>query len=804
MMFTDLRQAIRLLLKSSGFSGLVVSVLAVGIGATTIIFSIVNGVLLKPLPFAEASRLVSVDTIIRGEPGETSGLDLADWRSSSKTLDGLAASTASPVTLTGSGEAATIPAVFVTGDFFRMLGVQAMAGRTLSPDDDKPGAVKTAVISATLWTSRFSSDPSIVGRTITLQGEPFTVAGIMPASFEFPIADERVQIWTPVHAMPLTAQFAEQRGASFLQAFGHLGPGVTIERAQAELNTIAAGLARAYPKTNGIRTAVLVRPLQEKLVQDYQLALVVLMCAVGAVLLIACANVANLLLARGTARSKEIAIRAALGAGRGRLVRQLLTESLVLSIAGGALGLLIATWGTTALVAASPIEIPRLHDVQVDRGVLLFALLVSIATGIVFGLAPALHASRADAADTIRDGRGTSAGRSVRVRQGLVVAEVALSLGLLATAGLLARTLVALRHVDPGFVAERAIGMQLGLPKSRYPDSADHIAFYRRIVDATRAIPGVISSGAATTLPLSGSDLGIGFSIEGQPATEDTATRTSAAYFAVSPDYFSAMGIRLIRGRTFTDRDDEHHANVIVIGETFAKRYWPNEDPIGHRITIGYNKTGPREIVGIVGDVKHLDLAQKPALEMYTPFPQTPWPFLAVVARTQADPVAVAGSLRAMLARLDPDESPGKIKTLSEYVARSVATPSFTAALFGAFASLALLLAAFGLFSVMAYTVAQRRREIGIRLALGAQPADVRRLVLTQAAWMGSIGVATGLAVALAASRMLGALLYGISATDPATFAGVSALLLAVVLAAAWLPACGATRVDPMIALRAE
>jgi putative ABC transport system permease protein len=804
-MFSDVRQALRTLRSAPAFSLVVVLVLAVGIGATTIIFSVVNAVLLRPLPFPEAHRLVAIDTLTRGEPDDTSGPDLEDWRAGTRTLARVAGYSTPSVGLTAPGDPATVPCATVSGDFFDVLGATPIKGRALTAADDRPGAPKAAVLGAALWTSRFARDEAVVGRSITLDGESFTVVGVMPASFEFPLGADRVDVWVPLRTRSLSAQFAAQRGAAFLKVIGRLRDGVPVERAQAELSGIEAGLAKAYPGSNGIRTGVVVRPLQNKLTGEYRLALVVLMAAVGAVLLIACANVANLLLARGTARQKEMAIRAALGAGRLRLLRELLTESVLLSLAGGAAGTALASWGLAALLAASPVEIPRLHAVDIDRTVLLFALAISMATGIVFGLMPALTASRADAGDALKDaGRGTSGGRSLRTRQALVVAEVALSLVLLATAGLLGRTLLALRQVDPGFVAERAIGMQLSLPKARYPELADFVRFYRQMLVETSRIPGVTASGAATTLPMSGSDLGIGFSIEGQPATSDPSTRTSAAYFAVSPDYFRAMGIRLLRGRLFTERDDEHAANVIVIGETFAKRFWPGENPIGRRVTIGYNNTGPREVIGIVGDVQNLELRQKPALEMYTPYPQTPWPFLSIVARTQAEPITAAAGLRAALRRVDALQPPGEIRTLSEYVSQSVATPRFTAALFGAFASVALFLAAFGLFSVMAYSVAQRRREIGIRLALGASPSAVRSLVLSQAAWLGGLGVAAGVAAALAVSRVLGSLLFGISATDPATFAGVAVLLLGAVFAAAWLPARRATRVDPMVALRAD
>ncbi|HEY2906906.1 MAG TPA: ABC transporter permease [Vicinamibacterales bacterium] len=804
-MLSDLRQALRVLTKSPGFTALVVAVLAVGIGATTAIFSIVDGVLLKPLPFSEPSRILSIETLVRGEPDETSYPDLMDWRAAAKTLDRIGASTSMPATLTGRGEATVLEAAEVAGDFFETLDVPPAAGRTLTPNDDRAGAPNVALISAALWSSRFASDPAIVGTAVTLEGQPFTIVGVMPPAFNFPFSQDKVQIWLPMHSIPLAAKFAEQRGASMLHVIGRLGAGATLEQARAEMTTIVGRLAKAYPDTNGIRGGVRLRPLQEHLVQQYRLALLVLLAAVGAVLLIACANVANLLLARGIARHKEMAIRAALGAGRGRLVRQLLTESVLLSLVGGALGLLLALWGAAALVAASPLAIPRLNDVHVDRTVLLFAIIASTLTGMLFGLAPALHAARTNAGDTLKDaGRGTSGGRSARTRQLLVVVEVAMSLVLLVSAALLGRTLIALQHVDPGFVAEHAIGMQLSLQLKRYPKSPDHIAFYHRLADAARAIPGVASSAVSTTLPLTGSDVGIGFSIEGRPETADKTTRKSAAFFGISPDYFSAMGIRLLRGRGFTERDDEHAPAVIVIGESFAKRYWPNESPIGHRITIGYNDTGPREVVGVVADVKQGDLAEHAPLEMYTPFPQAPWPFLAVVVRAQGDPSTMAASLHRMLTAIDPEQPAAEVKTLNDYLARATATPRFTATLFGGFAAMALVLAAFGLFSVMAYSVAQRGREIGIRLALGAQPSAVRSLVLSQALWLGVTGLGIGVIGALAATRVLGALLFGVSASDPATFGAVSAALLLVMLAAAYLPARRATRVDPMIALRAD
>jgi putative ABC transport system permease protein len=591
------------------------------------------------------------------------------------------------------------------------------------------------------------------------------------------------------------------RGARFVHTIARLQPSVTPAQASAELTGIAERLAVAYPASNAARTVRLV-PLQEQIVHQYRTALTVLLAAVGAVLLIACANVANLLLARGVTRRREIAIRAALGAGRGRIVRQLLTESLMLAIVAGAAGVLLSLWGVAALVAASPIQIPRLHDVHIDRAVLLFAALLSTATGIVFGLVPAFQASRSDASETLKDtARGTGA-QGARTRQVLVVAEVAVSLLLLAGAGLLARTLLNLQRVDLGFVADRALAMEISLPDTRYPTAAARVAFFRRVIESLRAIPRATSVAAASTLPLMGNDMDLGFRIEGRPRRAED--HINAAFHAVSPDYFRTMGMRVVRGRGFTDRDDERAPQVLIIGETMARTYWPNDDPLGKRVTVGSDSWGVREIVGIVGDVKESQLSERARPEMYTPFPQTPWPFFTAVVRTEADAASLAPQIRAVVARLDPDQPPGDIATMTHYVGRAIATPQFTAMLVSAFAALATVLAGLGLYGLLAYGVAQRRREIGIRMALGAQPRDVRSMVVSQALRLGAAGLGVGLAGALALTRVLGSLLFGVSAADPLTFATVCALLMAVVASAAYLPARRATHVDPIVALRAD
>ncbi len=796
---TDFHQAFRVLFKSAGFSTLIVAVLGLGIGANTAIFSIVRSVLLKPLPFAAASRLVSIRSVLRsGEGGSAAVPDVVDWRLQSKTLDAVAAYASHIVAMTGRGEAVTFHVTLTTSHLFTVLGARPLLGRTLMAGDDEKDAEQVAVISERVWEHRFGRSASVVGEAVTLDGRPFTIVGIMPASFQFPIQAEAVDAWLPIGAAALTAELLEQRGAHLANVVGRLAPGASVKEANAELTIIAARLAAAYPQTNTNRTAV-VEPLQSELVREYRLGLLVLM---GAVLLIACANAANLLLARAISRQKEMAIRLALGATRARLVRQVLAESVLLSIGAGVLGIVLAFWTVGWLVAASPIDIPRLQTVTVDRGALLFTLVVSMVTGILFGLAPAVHLSQRDTGALKDSERGSSGSHRERTRQMLVAGEVALSLMLLAAAGLLVRTLIALQHVDPGFIPEHAVTTELLLPKARYPDAGAQIAFYQRLLDEMRSFPAASSSAAATTVPLGGSNLGLSFTIEGRP--QDPATRPSATYFSVSPDYFTAMGIHVVQGRAFTAADTQSSPNVVIVSESLARKYWPDGDAIGKRLTIRYFKSGPREIVGIVADVKNVGLAEAVQPGLYTPFPQAPWPFLSAVVRTAADPAAVAGSLRSTITRLDPDQPVGKVQTVTEYMANAIATPRFTATLAGGFAALALLLAGFGLFSVMAYSVAQRRREIGIRVALGAGTGDVRSMVVGQALRLGASGLVIGLALALGVTRLFEGLLFGVSAHDPITYAGVSAILLVVLVAAAYLPARRAARVDPIIALRAE
>jgi putative ABC transport system permease protein len=801
-MVQDLRLACRMLVKAPAFTALVVVILGLGIGVNTAIFSIVYAVALKPLPFAEPSRLIA----IHGGRATNSDVALAypdfvDFREQATSIEQMAGYATGAVTLTGSGDADALDASFITPNFYQVLGVTPLAGRLFEPNDNVKGAAPVVILSEALWRRRFAADPAVVGRGIILDSTGFTIVGVMPQAFEFPYQADRTEIWLPMIAEPFVASLMDGRGASFMFAIGRLRAGATVGQAQSELGSIAARLAQQYPASNAGRTLSVV-PLHDDIVDDYRRGLVLLLGAVGVVLLIACANVANLLLARGAARHKEIAIRMALGAGRARLIRQLLVESVAFSVAAGVVGILLALWGVAALVATTPLDIPRLQTARVDTAVLAFATFMSMATGIVFGVAPALQLSRPDHGEALNDaGRGSSGAHAARTGRVLVVAEIALSLVLLTGAGLLVRSFLRLQQVEPGFVPQRAVTMQLLLPGSRYPDAAAQVRFFRLVHDRTGAAPGVQSAAVATTLPMSGSNLGAGFTVDDHPLA-NPADRPTAAGFAVSPDYFVTMGIQLVRGRAFTARDDEKAPPVAIINETMAQRFWPNEDALGRRLT-SYGGVS-REVVGIVRDVKNRDLAENAGPQLYTPFVQTPWPFLAVVARTAGDPVGLSATLRQAIASVDPDLAAGDVRTIDDYLAQSVATPRFNATLIAGFAILALFLAGCGLYGVMSYAVVQRSREIGIRMALGAQPGDVRGMVVSQAMRMGVAGLAIGLAGALAASRLLGTLLFDVSPSDPGTFVVVCTLLLGVVLVAAYLPARRATRVDPMVALRSE
>jgi len=784
-------------------NGLIAGVLALGLGVTVAMFGVVRAVILAPLPFADSSRLVTIETRMAGPDisgGFSSYLDFLDWRSQAASIDRMGAYAAGSVTLTGAGEPATLQTAFVSDDLLPMLGVAPIRGSLFQEGSDR-GALPVVVISETLWRARLSADPNAVGRRLTLDDNAYTIVGILPAVFQFPIQPDPLSLWIPIGSHASTAVFQQRRGAGFLHVIGRLRNGSTVASAQADLAAIAARLATLYPLSNSNRVLV-VAPMREDLVRDYRLQLLLLLGAAAAVLLTACANVAHLLVTRAMARQRELVIRAALGAGRGRLVRQLLTESLVLSSMAGLLGLVLAWWIVTVVVRELPTYIPRLAAARIDGLTLAVAAAASLLTGLLFGAMPAFRASTPDAAAVLRDTRGSS-GRSSRALRIVVIAEVAISLVLLTTAGLLARSLAALQRVDPGFRADHLVLADLSLPNTRYPDAPARIAFYRRLSERLQLAPGVTSTAIATTLPLSGADLGAAFTIEGHPSNTPNGFSV-APYYSVSPGFFATLGIPIVAGRAFTDADDEHAPPVVVISTSLAKKYFPGEDPVGKRVRFGFGAQVWRQIVGIAGDVKQRELSQSMQPQFYSPFAQVPWPILSIIARTPGSTAVASAGVRQAIADVDANQPPGDIKTMEDYVSRSTATPSITASIVGGFAGFAALLAAIGLYGVMAHSVAARRRELGIRLALGAQPASLGWMVMREALVLCGGGLIAGLAGALAAARLVRGMLYGVGATDPVTF-GAVCVLLAVVMIAAAIPATRRSlRADPLESLKLE
>jgi predicted permease len=809
----DLRYGVRMLIKHPGFTFVAVIALALGIGANTAIFSVVNAVLLKPLPFAEPERLVNVweSRPQRGTTKNTASYpNFADWRDQNEVFERTAAYYSSDFILTGEDNPARLQGAVVSADLFPLLGAQAAIGRAFSAEDDKNGAALTVLLSHRLWKQRYNSDPNIVGHNITLNSTSYAVIGVMPAGFQYPVQNDPVELWT-TFANSLTptdgSSIADQRGAHFINVVARLKPGVPLEQARAELETIAARLSEKYPDSN-TGWGVTINPAHEDLVGDVRPALLILMGAVGCVLLIACTNVASLLLARATSRHKEMAIRAALGASRMRVIRQLLTESIVLSLVGGALGLLLALWGTDALVAISGDELPRAAQIGLDLRVLGFTLLMSAFTGVLFGLVPAIHSSKTDLNESLKEGgRGTSEGaRRNRLRSTLVIVEVVFAVVLLVGAALLIQSLWRLQRVDPGINPRNVITFELGLPDVRY-DTKQQIAFYSRLQERLAALPGVEAASAVTPLPLSSSNMSISFEIEGHPVPR--GERPSSAYRAVSLDYFRAMGIRLVKGRDFNAHDDHDAPPVIIVNEAYAERFFPGEDPVGKRVRPGISvETGRsptwREIVGVVSNVRHRSLNSDFTPEYYIPESQIPLDTMVLVVKTASDPHGIINAVREEVRDMDKDLPLYNVRTMDEYISASVAQPRLITLLLVIFAGLALLLTAIGLYGVMSYSVAQRTHEIGIRMALGARPADVLRLVVRQGMALAGVGVTIGLAIAYFATQVMTSLLFGIGAKDPLTFAAIALIIIGVALVACFVPARRATRVDPMVALRYE
>jgi putative ABC transport system permease protein len=800
-MIKDLRYALRQLLKAPSFTAVAILTLALGIGACTAIFSVVNVVLLRPLDYPEPGRIVIVrETQLPQFPEfSVSPPNYLDWERQTKSYEYLAAYGGANLNLTGEGEPQRLVGVKATAHYFDAYGVKPVLGRMLLPEEDAPGKNHVVVLSYPFWQRVFGGAHDVVGRAIQLNGEPYTVVGVAPAGFGL---TSKVDAWTPMAFKP--DEIAnDARGGHYINVVGRLRPGVTVAQARAELEVIAAQLAKQYPDSNK-GWGIFMMPLQDYSVRDVKPVLYTLLGAVGCVLLIACANLANLLLARATARHREISIRAALGASRARLVRQLLTESVVLSLCGGVAGVLLARWGLDALLALAPTSLPRVTEIHLDSGVLIFSLALSIIAGLVFGIAPAWLAARADVNEALKQGtRGsTEGGARGRLRSALVVIEVTFALMLLGGAGLLARSFMQLAHVDPGFIPENATLLRLSLPQKKYATPEQQTAFADSLLERVKALPGVQFAGVTHSMPLVG-DYVLGFNIEGRPAIAPSDL-PNTNYYAVTPDYFRAMGSRLVRGRVFTPQDDAKAPRVAIINETMARQYFPDEDPIGKRINITNGPDTWRQIVGIVGDIKQYGVDKATSAQSYEPFAQVPFSSLNVVIRTNGSPAALLGALRPAVYAVDRDQPIGAIRPLEEIVADSIARQRFAMTLLSVFSGVALIIAAVGIYGVMAYNVVQRTGEFGIRMALGAQQRDVLRLVLSQGGKLIGLGLVIGLAATLAASRAMGSMLFNTSAQDPLTLASITILLGTVALVACLLPANRATKVNPIEALRAE
>ncbi len=799
----DLRYGARMLLKSPGFTVVAIIALALGIGANTAIFSVINAVLLRPLAYPKADEIVyftGVNTAKGISRSNISAPDYVDWTKQTKVFAQMAAFVTGGAILTGTNEPERVPRAVVTASFFNVLGVQPVLGRAFLAEEDQPNSQQVAVLSYGLWKRRFGSDANIIGNKITVSGRIMTVVGVMPAGYEFP---EQTQIWT---SLRLDASDEKRDNRSY-EAIGRIKPDVSLEQAQAQISTINAQLAKSYEETNNGWDIKLVR-LHERLVGDVRPSLLALLGAVAFVLLIACANVANLLLARASARQKEMAVRTALGASRLRVVRQLLTESVLLSLMGGTLGLLLSVWLTDLLIALSPADTPRFSEINLDYRVLGFTMIVSCLTGVLFGLAPALQASKIDLNEALKEGgRGMSEShRRNRLRSLLVVSEIALSLMLLVGAGLLIKSFQHLRDVKPGFTPEHVLTMIVPLPYAKYHEPQQRADFYRQLVERVKALPGVASAGMVLNLPLNGGGFSVwrSFIREGHPMT--TEESANASYLVTTPDYFRTMEIPLLAGRNFNDRDTENSPMVVIISETMARRYFGSkEDSIGKRITIWRDEKFPREIVGVVGDTKPSTLDADAAAQTYVAYTQdATWNSMALAVRTNGEPTLMTAAVRHEVLAIDKDQPIYNIKTMEDVVINSVGSRRVSVLLFSVFASIALVLAALGIYGVMAYSVAQRTHEIGVRLALGAQVSDILRLVIRQGMTLALIGVGAGLVGALFLTRVMRSLLFGVSATDPFIFALVAVLFGIVALAACYIPARRATKVDPMIALRYE
>jgi putative ABC transport system permease protein len=795
-----------MLLKSPGFTLTAVAALALGMGATTAIFSVVNAALLRSLPYENPDRIVAVweTTKSAGIVDFTSYPNVADWRAQNTVFEDVSAVRAGGFTLTGLGQAERIEGARVSPVFFPLLRVQAALGRTFLEEEDKPGAPRVVVMSQRLWMRKFGGDENLVGQSITLNNTPYTVIGILPANFSFPFEVQDAELWATT---AYEGGFLTERGSRTNKAIARLKEGVSLNQAQAEMDTIAARLEQQYPESNTGNGARIIG-LHDQLVGRIAFALWILLGAVVFVVLIACSNVANLLLARATARQKEIAIRSALGASRWRIARQMLIESVVLALVGGGAGLLLAVWGIEVIILYIPQEIARLSGIVIDARVLGFTMLMSIMTGLVFGLAPALKASQPDLNETLKEGGRSSAsvGRG-SLRSALVVSEVALVLVLLIGAGLLMKSFLRLRQVNPGFDAENVLTMRMNFSGAKYAEDTQRISFIDQALEKLKALPGVESAAFVAPPPFSDDNVGTSFSIVGRETPPGPGP--SAVLHGITSDYFSVMKIPMIEGRNFNDRDVKGGTGAVIINRTLARRYWPDESPIGKRISsiaarVDDNEPTLWEIVGVVGDVKNTALDRKAAPELYLPIHQKVWRWGYMAIRSSGDPASLAPTARSELASIDKDLPFYKIRSLDEMVSASVAKPRFFMLLMGLFAALGLALAIVGVYGVISYLVSERTHEIGVRMALGASRSDILRMVLGRGMALAAGGIVIGLGGGFAVTRVIEALLYEVSATDPTIFGTVSGLLALVAAFACYVPAMRATRVDPMTALRYE
>jgi len=795
VLLQDIRYSVKMLIKNPAFTVIAVIALALGIGANSAIFSVVNTVLLRPLPYADAERLVWIwGKSPSGDKGAVSPPDFFDYRGQSQSFEQLAAFLTVTHNLNDMDNPERISGAATSANFFDTMGVKPLLGRTFATEEEQAGHEPVTVLSHGIWQRRYGSDPSIVGKTIPLDGKPFTVVGVMPSGFNFP---ENTEMW---EVAPFYVKGMTIRKAHFLRLVGRLKPNVKLDQAQAEMDIMSGQLAQQYPDTNkgyGLRLV----SLNEKIIGNVRSTLLMLLGAVGFVLLLACANVANLLLARAASRQKEIAIRTALGARRSRLLRQLLTESVFLAMIGGFAGTILAFVGTKLLLAFTASNMPRLQEVTLDARVLLFSLGISILTGLIFGLVPALQASRPDLNETLKEGGRSSSGgvKRNRISNILVVAQVALALVLAIGAGLMIRSFSRLSDVNPGFTTSNLLTMQIELPPAKFPKPQQRANFFNQLLDQLRAVPGVVSTATVSELPLTGQLNDTYFHVEGG-SSDPSQNKILANYRSASSLYFKTMGIPFKSGRDFTAQEVSEGAHVVVVNEMIAEKYFGNQDPTGKRLIVDLNEAAPYEIVGVVGNIHHLALDRSISPEMY--IPQFPAGATNIVVQTKSNPAEITGAVRNAVRTVDRDQPIANLKTMDQLVEASVAQPHFRTLLLGIFAALALILASVGIYGIISYSVAQATHDIGLRMALGAQRQGIFNLILKNALRLVLIGLFIGLTLSLILTRFISNLLYGISATDPTTFLWVSLFLVGVALAASFIPAYRATRVNPVVALR--